>query len=148
MLRCVPNARRQITARLGWSLAQRVLAVAAVVGMLELALWNAGWCVWVLNLVLMGGFGLIVVFKVVSVVVGLLFHDIESADSEAMAAADRAGWPTYTVLVPLYREAGIISDLLAALERLDYPRDKLDVKWLLEEDDEETANAVRLTRLP
>jgi hypothetical protein len=30
-------------------------------------------------------------------------------------------WPTYTLLCPLYREAGIVFDLAAALDQLDYP---------------------------
>jgi glycosyltransferase XagB len=30
-------------------------------------------------------------------------------------------WPIYTILCPVYREAAVVSDLVAALERLDYP---------------------------
>lgn len=32
-----------------------------------------------------------------------------------------ARWPTYTILCPLYREAAVAPDLIAALSRLDYP---------------------------
>ena len=51
--------------------------------------------------------------------------------------------PVLTVLCPLYREAQAVPDLLAALARLDYPPDLLDVKIILEADDEETIAAVR-----
>jgi cellulose synthase/poly-beta-1,6-N-acetylglucosamine synthase-like glycosyltransferase len=56
--------------------------------------------------------------------------------------------PTYTVLVPVYREARIISRLIQRLGRIDYPRGKLDVKILVESDDAETQLALRLQNLP
>ncbi|MEJ8473371.1 glycosyltransferase family 2 protein [Roseibium algae] len=52
-------------------------------------------------------------------------------------------WPTYTVLVPLYREAASVSDLVQGLRQIDYPTDKLDIKFLLECDDLETRKAFR-----
>ena len=50
--------------------------------------------------------------------------------------------PVYTVLVPAYQEPEVIGSLIRHLEALEYPRDKLDVKLLLEEDDDETVAAV------
>jgi glycosyltransferase XagB len=52
--------------------------------------------------------------------------------------AEPQQWPTYTVLCPLYREANVVSDLIAALDVLDYPKHALDVKLLVEGDDLET----------
>jgi hypothetical protein len=46
--------------------------------------------------------------------------------------------PTYTVLAPLYREGPVVGDLIAALHRLDWPAEKLDIKLLVEADDTET----------
>ena len=51
--------------------------------------------------------------------------------------------PVYTILVPLFREARILPNLIRALKRIDYPRHKLDIKLLLEEEDAETIQAVR-----
>ncbi|MCF6191856.1 MAG: glycosyltransferase, partial [Candidatus Hydrothermae bacterium] len=56
--------------------------------------------------------------------------------------------PVYTVLVPLYREAAVLGQLLQALARLDYPAERLDIKLLVEEDDEETLAALRGFVLP
>jgi cellulose synthase/poly-beta-1,6-N-acetylglucosamine synthase-like glycosyltransferase len=58
--------------------------------------------------------------------------------------------PTYTVIAALYREAKSVDGLLAAFERLDYPREKLDVLVAVEADDRETlaALAARKSRLP
>ncbi len=51
--------------------------------------------------------------------------------------------PTITVLCPLYREAAVVAALCTSLSALRYPRDKLDVKVILEADDPETLAAVR-----
>ena len=56
--------------------------------------------------------------------------------------------PVYTILLPLYREAGVLSQLLQACREIDYPASKLDIKLLLEEDDVETREVVRRTDLP
>jgi cellulose synthase/poly-beta-1,6-N-acetylglucosamine synthase-like glycosyltransferase len=49
--------------------------------------------------------------------------------------------PIYTILVPAYREPQVIAQLLAAIQALDYPVHKLDIKLLLEQDDPETLEA-------
>jgi cellulose synthase/poly-beta-1,6-N-acetylglucosamine synthase-like glycosyltransferase len=49
--------------------------------------------------------------------------------------------PRYTVLVPVYREANIVHQLIANLGRLDYPTHLLEVLILVEEDDDETREA-------
>lgn len=55
--------------------------------------------------------------------------------------------PAVTILVPLFNEAEALPGLAAAIARLDYPPDKLDVKLLLEESDQTTiAEARRLNR--
>jgi hypothetical protein len=59
-----------------------------------------------------------------------------------------ANLPVYTVLVPLYREGRIVPRLLAALDRLDYPRDRLDVKLVTEEADRDTHDALARHVLP
>lgn len=56
--------------------------------------------------------------------------------------------PTYSVLVPLYREAEMVPSLLANLRALDYPRTKLEILFLTEEDDRATRAALLAARLP
>lgn len=67
---------------------------------------------------------------------------------EEIAAVDDASLPLYTVLVPAYREARVLPTLIRSLKALDYPKDRLDVKLLLEEDDPETLAAARSCNLP
>ena len=46
--------------------------------------------------------------------------------------------PPYTVLVPMYNEGEVLKDFVNHFKSIDYPKDKLDVRLLLEEDDPET----------
>jgi len=46
--------------------------------------------------------------------------------------------PIYTIICALYREANVVGDLVAAIRALDYPPEKLDVKFVLEADDHDT----------
>ena len=67
---------------------------------------------------------------------------------EEIAALDERTLPVYTILVPLYKEAGIVPRLVRDINALDYPRTRLDVKLLCEEDDDETINKIKELALP
>ncbi|MBB2969649.1 glycosyltransferase family 2 protein [Mesorhizobium sp. RMAD-H1] len=56
--------------------------------------------------------------------------------------------PVYTILVPLYKEAAIVGQLLEALSRLRWPASKLDIKLVCEADDTETLAALARHALP
>ncbi|MBD2748530.1 glycosyltransferase [Microvirga sp. BT688] len=56
--------------------------------------------------------------------------------------------PVYTVIAALYREKRVVARLLDALERIDYPTSKLDIKLVLEADDRETPGALRSSDVP
>jgi glycosyltransferase XagB len=63
-------------------------------------------------------------------------------DEEARAVLD-AELPTYTVMIPAYREPEVINHLVARIARLEYPVNRLQVLVLVEADDDETIEAVR-----
>ena len=50
--------------------------------------------------------------------------------------------PVYSILVALYQEANVVADLIAALNGIDWPRAKLDIKLVIEEDDLLTRQAL------
>lgn len=50
--------------------------------------------------------------------------------------------PVYSILVALYKEANIVPDLIAALNGIDWPRAKLDIKLVIEQDDLLTRQAL------
>ena len=51
--------------------------------------------------------------------------------------------PTFTILVPMFKEPEVLPILAGALRRLDYPQAKLDIKIVLEEGDHETIEAAK-----
>ncbi len=63
------------------------------------------------------------------------------SDEDARAIPD---WelPVYTVMIPAYREPEVINELIQRVTNLEYPPDRLDVKLLIESDDDETIDAV------
>ncbi len=56
--------------------------------------------------------------------------------------------PVYSVLVPLYKERAVLHQITAALKALDYPADRLDIKLVVEEDDDITRSALADIALP
>jgi len=53
----------------------------------------------------------------------IIFRFIAAAQLQPILTrlADPVDWPIYTVLCPLYREAKVVPDLVAAISALDYP---------------------------
>lgn len=56
--------------------------------------------------------------------------------------------PVISVLAPLFRERRIAEQLIRRLERLDYPKENLDVVLVLEETDQVTRDVVAAQQLP
>ena len=56
--------------------------------------------------------------------------------------------PVYSIVVALHREARVVPQLAQALSSIDYPRSKLDIKFVIEHDDAETRLAIEALDLP
>lgn len=56
--------------------------------------------------------------------------------------------PPYTVLLPLYREAEVVPQLVAALAAIDYPHEKLQLLFVVEADDPATLGTLLDADLP
>ncbi|MEK6734307.1 MAG: glycosyltransferase [Pseudomonadota bacterium] len=56
--------------------------------------------------------------------------------------------PIYTILLPVYKEDKVLRKLVQSINKIDYPKDLLDVKLLIEEDDNKTINALKEIDLP
>jgi len=67
---------------------------------------------------------------------------------EELDALDERDLPMYTILVPLYREANVLPRLVRGMDGLDYPKTKLDIRLLCEEDDDDTIQGIRDLDLP
>jgi cellulose synthase/poly-beta-1,6-N-acetylglucosamine synthase-like glycosyltransferase len=138
------NGRPELSAASGYSRQQKaglVLAGVAVAAGLALD-WTLTVALFVVlaNLVFLSA----IVFKVVTSLVGIAARSHTVVDP---AVPDHE-LPRYTILVPVYREANIIGNLMSNLAALDYPAEKLEILVLLESDDAETIAAARAARPP
>ena len=52
-------------------------------------------------------------------------------------------FPVYTVLIPVFHEAGVLAQNMRNMYHLNYPKNKLDIKILMEEKDQETINEAK-----
>lgn len=73
--------------------------------------------------------------------------ELSFSDAELDVLRDET-LPTYSVLCPLYREAHVLPGFLEAIAKMEWPKEKLDVLLLLEENDVETVEAARAMNLP
>ena len=71
-----------------------------------------------------------------------------ASPSRFKAEMNDAALPVYSVLVPVFRETRVLTQLIGALQRLNYPRAKLDIKLILEESDEPMIRKVASMKLP
>ena len=108
-----------------------------------LLLWDYVYFFYLLNFAICFMYFAVTVFKLL--IVGLSWWrrpQIVVPDEEIRALSDDI-LPVYTVLIPLYKEANVVARIIRSIESLDFPKQKLDVKLLLEADDAATAEAVR-----
>ncbi|WP_158813535.1 glycosyltransferase family 2 protein [Methylocapsa sp. S129] len=70
------------------------------------------------------------------------------APTEAPPPLNDFDLPLYSIIAPLYREAKIVTQLIGAIDAIDYPKSKLDIKIVVERDDLETLTALAKMRLP
>ena len=54
--------------------------------------------------------------------------------------------PVYTLLVAVYREASVISNLISSLEKIVWPKDKLDIIFICEINDSQTIETIKNTQ--
>jgi cellulose synthase/poly-beta-1,6-N-acetylglucosamine synthase-like glycosyltransferase len=135
---------QRFTAQQGWSVKQKVtllcLALLPVCAMFISVRAALNLCMFGLTVL----FAAIVVVKSIAIVAGYLGHHTIGISAEAIAALNDEDLPVYSILLPLYKEPEVVGELMAALAELDYPKDKLDILFLLEADDSVTEAAFRL----
>lgn len=83
----------------------------------------------------------------------LIFKSLEfppeiAVNDDEISKLNDAELPVYTILCPMYREQKVLPHFLHSLSKIDYPKNKLEVLLLLEEDDRETLEAIGEMKLP
>src|SRR5215217_49037 len=102
----------------------------------------------ILNVLLSSFFLVAIVFKLFLALVGSRFELDEAVTKKEVREVVDADLPIYTIHLPVYKEDKLIKKLIWNLQSIDYPREKLDIKLLIEEDDDKTLNAVRNLDFP
>lgn len=85
------------------------------------------------------------IFKSILLIIGYMAGEWAEIFDKAIDIPDE-DLPIYTILMPLYKEDRTLQKLVDSIQSLDYPRNKLDVKLIVEEDDELTINAIKKLR--
>ena len=102
----------------------------------------------ILNVLLSSFFLVSIIFKLFLALVGSRFELDEAVTKQEVRDIVDADLPIYTIHLPVYKEDKLIKKLIWNLQSIDYPREKLDIKLLIEEDDDKTLNAVRNLDFP
>lgn len=102
----------------------------------------------VLNCTVNLAFAIGIIFKFHVSLVGAGAERTRAVTGADLLAVRDEALPYYTILVPAYKEADVIAPLIRNLSALDYPPEKLEIFILLEEDDAQTIEAVRLANPP
>ncbi len=84
-----------------------------------------------------------VIFKLILVITGAVQKRLSHRQASDITPLTDTALPCYTILVPLFQEAAIVSQLVDALRKIDYPKDRLDIKLIVEASDPDTRTALR-----
>jgi cellulose synthase/poly-beta-1,6-N-acetylglucosamine synthase-like glycosyltransferase len=102
----------------------------------------------IINVILSSFFLIAIMFKLFLALVGSRFELHQAVTKDELKQVIDDELPIYTILLPVYKEDKLIKKLIWNLQSLDYPRHQLDIKLLIEEDDDKTLNAVRNLDFP
>jgi len=90
-------------------------------------------------------YGTTLIVKTLLFIIGMIRNKRTGGAQELVDLKDKE-LPIYTILVPLYKETRVLRKLTDAILNLDYPKSKLDVKLIVEEDDIDTIEAIKELR--
>ena len=102
----------------------------------------------IINVIISIFFLVAILFKLFLALVGSRFELYQAVTRDDLREIVNEDLPIYSILLPVYKEDKLIKKLIWNLQAIDYPREKLDIKLLIEEDDSKTLNAVRNLDFP
>lgn len=140
------------SAKYGANTAQRLFLWGAALAFLVFLIFQPRAAILGLFLAANLAFFVAVVFKVVTTTVGGLTSVKPKGNLEVtienLVLTPEIDLPTYTVLIPVFREDNIIHRVIENMESLDWPKTKLQVLLLCEEEDLDTINAIKKANPP
>ncbi len=111
-----------------------------------LLLTNLKLALLIINCSILIASSVMIAFKLILSIIGLLAAQKQSSQSLRIS---EESLPIYSILVAIYQESEVtLTHLFHHLKKINYPRHKLDIKILLEEDDFATIAIIKKMRLP
>lgn len=146
------------SAKPGLALWQKILSIVLIVGLIGGMIWASATTVIILLVLANIFFLLAVLFRTFVAIVGAVQRHDDAVAAAAIAKASRgrpsaartpdSDLPRYTILVPVFHEANVISQVLQHISELDWPHSKLQVLILMEEEDTVTLQACKAAAPP
>ena len=102
----------------------------------------------IINVIISTFFLIAIIFKLFLALIGSRFELHQAVTKTDVRDIVEDSLPVYTILLPVYKEDKLIKKLIWNLQSLDYPREQLDIKLLIEEDDDKTLQAVQNLDFP
>ncbi|WP_238590822.1 glycosyltransferase family 2 protein [Paenibacillus beijingensis] len=126
------------------------IVIAAVLAAVVIGGLIANWfaMLLILNVIIQLFYFTMTVMKFMIIIYGTRHEAQIRISEEELRQLNERELPVYTILVPMYKESEVIPHLAQNLNRLDYPKHKLDVRLLIEEDDVESLEVIRSLSLP
>ncbi len=133
----LPSSAPELSARGGITPGQEAGLWGLTGAVFVCALWEPEALLTVGSILAAGLFSTIIAIRLAAAISATL-----PKSGAQQAALPDAALPVLSILVPLYREANVVDALARALMALDYPKDRLEVKLVVEADDEDTIAAL------
>ena len=123
---------------------QRVFLVALLVGLVAWTVFDHHNALLTINIVLSLFYLATTLYRML-IIDAALRHRVELnyTPEQLQRPPDGKQWPRYMVILPMYHEKDVLPQLIEGLSQLDYPKDRLEIRLLIEEDDAETMDAAR-----
>ncbi|OCX54632.1 glycosyl transferase [Mucilaginibacter sp. PPCGB 2223] len=136
------------SALITFSTGQLIFIFASIALMVVALFFNFSQTSILLNIGISSFFLISILFKLFLALLGSRFELHQAVTRDEVRHVVDDDLPIYTIQLPVYKEDKLIKKLIWNLQSIDYPREKLDIKLLIEEDDSKTLNAVKDLNFP
>ena len=125
---------------------QKITGIVFLLSIIALLMFNQKWAWLLINWIIFMTLSCAVIVKMTLALIGFF---VNKHGRNRMTHDQPNILPLYSILIPLYQEnKSTLQSLFNHLRQLIYPRDKLEIKVLLESDDDKTIALVQAMQLP
>lgn len=141
------NNNVAFSAKKTFSLWQKILLIAFAIFSVIYAYFNPIKFFIITNIILTFTLSFILLYKIcLALIASFIKHKVTRVDASDIPLHDL---PVYSILIPLYKEKeSVLKNLFKHIHQIQYPKHKLDVKVLVEQDDSDTIEILKSLNLP